>query len=132
MSFGKILQEIRRSRENLTQRDVAKEIGMDFSYYSKLENDRMESKPTRETIDKIAIGLKCTQEELNRLLSAAGKATQEIEEAARIVNKNPELGAPLGKLFKAAINFSPEKINKIAERVEREALKEKIKNSEKK
>lgn len=128
MTFGKTLQKIRRSKE-ITQRDVAKAIGMDFSYFSKLENDRFDSKPTRETIDKIADALTCTFEERNELLASAGRVTQEIEQAARIANENPQMRQPLGKLFRAAIHLSPERLNKLAEEVEQETKKNQSQNS---
>lgn len=107
----------------MTQRDVANNIPMDYSYYSKLENDRFDSNPTRETIDKIAKALDCTDEEKNDLLAAAGRATQEMEQAARVANANPEMRKPLNKLFQAAINLSPERLDKIAKEVEKEAQK---------
>ena len=122
MTFGKTLQKIRRFKE-LSQRDVAKAIGMDFSYFSKLENDRLDSKPTRETIDKIAEALRCTEEERNELMAAAGRATQEIEHATRVANENPKMRQPLGKLFRAAIHLSPERLSKLAEEVELETKK---------
>jgi transcriptional regulator with XRE-family HTH domain len=122
MSFGKTLQKIRRSKD-MTQRDVANIIPMDYSYYSKLENDRFDSNPTRETIEKIAKALNCSDEEKNDLFASAGRATEEIEQASFIASKNPEMRKPLGKLFKAAINLSPERLDKLAEEVEAETQK---------
>ncbi len=122
MTFGKTLQKIRRAKD-MTQRDVANDIPMDYSYYSKLENDRFDSNPTRETINKIAKALKCTDEEKNDLLAAAGRTTQEMEQVTRIANANPEMRKPLNKLFKAAINLSPERLDKLAAEVEEESQK---------
>lgn len=122
MTFGKTLQKIRRAKD-MTQRDVANGIPMDYSYYSKLENDRFDSNPTRETIDKIAKALKCTDEEKNDLLAAAGRTTQEMEQVTRVANANPEMRKPLNKLFKAAINLSPDRLDKLAAEVEEEAKK---------
>lgn len=124
MTFGKTLQKIRRTKD-MTQRDVANKIPMDYSYYSKLENDRFDSNPTRETIEKIGKALKCSDEELNDLLAAAGRTTQEMEQATRIANANPEMRKPLSKLFKAAINLSPERLDKLAAEVEEESRKSK-------
>ena len=122
MTFGKTLQKIRRAKD-MTQRDVANDIPMDYSYYSKLENDRFDSNPTRETIDKIAKALKCTDEEKNDLLAAAGRTTEEMEQVTRVANANPEMRKPLNKLFKAAINLSPDRLDKLAAEVEEEARK---------
>ncbi|HJQ24675.1 MAG TPA: helix-turn-helix transcriptional regulator [Blastocatellia bacterium] len=115
MSFGNTLQRIRRSKE-MTQREVAKKIGMDYSYFSRLENDRFDSKPTRETIDKIAEALECSEEERGELLAEAGRINQELEEVARIASKRPELG----QLFQAAVKLPPEKIDEILKQVHSE------------
>ena len=52
MTFGQILQKIRRAKGK-TQRDLADLIGMDYGYYSRIENDKFDYKPSRETIEKI-------------------------------------------------------------------------------
>jgi transcriptional regulator with XRE-family HTH domain len=128
MTFGKTLQKIRRKKE-MSQREIAKKINMDFSYFSKLENDRFESKPTRETIEKIAQALNCTEEEKNELLAAAGRMNEEVEQVARLVNENPEKSLPLGKLFRAAVHLSPERLKELSAAVEAEAEKIITKNT---
>jgi transcriptional regulator with XRE-family HTH domain len=115
MSFGKTLQRIRRDK-GVTQREVASEIEMDYSYFSRLENDRFDSQPTRETIEKIAGALKCTNEERGELLAEAGRIHQDIEKAARIASKRPELG----QLFQAAAKLPPERIDEILKQVNAE------------
>ena len=112
----------------MSQRDIAKKIIMDASYFSKLENDRFGSKPTRETIDKIAEALNCTEEEKNELLASAGRINEEVEQVARLVNENPEKGHPLGKLFRAAVHLSPERLKALADEVEAEAKEIPAKN----
>lgn len=129
MTFGKTLQKLRRLKE-ITQRDVAKKINMDFSYFSKLENDKLDSNPTSDTIDKIATALECTEEEKNELLASAGRATQEMKQASRIVSENPQMRQPLGKLFRAAIHLTPERLNQLAEEVERETRNNQTQNLE--
>ena len=131
MTFGKTLQKIRRLKE-MSQREIAKKINMDFSYFSKLENDRFDSKPTRETIDKIAQALNCTEEEKNELLAAAGRNNEEVEQVVRLVNENPEKSHPLGKLFRAAIHLSPERLKELSADVEAEAAKITSENSQRK
>lgn len=115
MSFGKTLQRIRVAK-GMTQREVAHEMGMDYSYFSRLENDRFDSNPTRETIDKIAEALKCTDKERGELLAQAGRLNQDMEKVARIASKRPELG----QLFQAAVKLSPEKIDEILQKVNAE------------
>lgn len=115
VTFGKTLQRIRRSK-GVTQRDVAQKIDMDYSYFSRLENDRFDSKPTRETIEKIAEALECTDEERGELLAAAGRIDEELENAARIAGGQPKLG----RLFKAVVQLPPEKIDDIMRKVDEE------------
>jgi transcriptional regulator with XRE-family HTH domain len=115
MSFGKTLQRIRVAK-GMTQREVAHEMGMDYSYFSRLENDRFDSNPTRETIDKIAEALKCTDEERGELLAQAGRLNEDMEKVARIASKRPELG----QLFQAAVKLSPEKIDEILRKMKAE------------
>ena len=115
MSFGNTLQQIRRAK-GMTQREVAQKIGMDYSYFSRLENDRFDSKPTRDTIDKIAEALECSEEERGGLLAEAGRINQELEEAVRVASKRPELG----QLFQAAVKLPPDKIDEILKQVNSE------------
>jgi len=115
MTFGKTLQRIRRDKD-MTQREVAQAIEMDYSYFSRLENDRFDSNPTRETIDKIAEALKCTEDERRELLAAAGRMDEELEKAARIAGERPALG----KLFRAAVRLPLGRIEQLADQVEAE------------
>jgi len=66
--FGEILREKRRAL-GLSQRRLAELVGVDFSYISKLENNRLAA-PAAETIARIAEMLSCPPEEL---LAAARK-----------------------------------------------------------
>jgi transcriptional regulator with XRE-family HTH domain len=119
MTFGKVLQRIRRSK-GMTQREVAKKIGMDFSYFSRLENDRFDSNPTSETIGKIADALECNGGERDELIVAAGRITEELEKEAREANKNPEV---VLKLFRSAIQLAPEKLAQYAKKMEADVKK---------
>lgn len=74
VSFGSLLREKRRSAK-ISQRELAGRIGVDFSYISKLENDRL-SPPAAETILAIAKVLDAPSEEL---LSAAGKIPTDVQ-----------------------------------------------------
>jgi len=71
--FGEILREKRRE-SRLSQRSLAERVGVDFSYISKLENDRTPP-PAAETIIKISAVLGCTSEEL---LAAAKKIPSDV------------------------------------------------------
>src|SRR5438132_936304 len=50
-AFGPLLRELRRSK-NVSQRELAQQVGVDFSYVSKVENDRLPP-PAADTIVKI-------------------------------------------------------------------------------
>ena len=70
---------IRTSRKNkgYSQRELAKLIGLDFTYLSKLENDRAEYAPKEEIIRKLARHLELDEEEL---IFLAGRIPQKEEE----------------------------------------------------
>lgn len=126
MSFGKTLQEIRR-RKGKTQREIANAISMDYSYYSKLENDRLDSKPTRETVDKISAALGCDDDEKNELLLSAGRTSEEFEQVAKVVSEDPEKSGSFNRLFKAALDLTPDKLEEIVRDAEKEVRKLKAK-----
>ncbi len=81
-TFGQILKEARRAK-NISQRDLADKVGVDFSYISKLENDRMPP-PSAETLIKMAEILKEPQD---LFLATAGRLDSEIKD---IITGNPE------------------------------------------
>jgi len=77
-TFGQRIQRLRREH-GLTQRQVAAELGIDFTYLSKLENDRGEP-PGEDTVRRLAAVLQ-TDEEM--LLALAGKVPPELRERAQ-------------------------------------------------
>ncbi|HEX2846249.1 MAG TPA: helix-turn-helix transcriptional regulator [Chitinophagaceae bacterium] len=81
-SFGQILKEIRRSK-NISQRELAVNAGVDFTYISKLENDRLPP-PAADTIAKLAAHLD-TPEEV--FFAASGKMNNEIRD---VITSSPE------------------------------------------
>lgn len=75
-TFGQTLKEIRRSKD-ITQRQLATAVGVDFSYISKIENDRMPP-PAADTIVKICEVLDVPPDDL---LAMTGKMPTPIKEA---------------------------------------------------
>lgn len=75
-TFGQVLKEIRRSKD-VTQRELAAAVGVDFSYISKIENDRMPP-PAADTIVKICEVLGVPPDDL---LAMTGKMPTQIKEA---------------------------------------------------
>ena len=70
-TVGQRIREIRRER-NLTQRELANRVGLNFTYLSRVENDRLDAgqTPREETIQKIALAL---DTDLDELLLLAGR-----------------------------------------------------------
>jgi transcriptional regulator with XRE-family HTH domain len=74
-SFGHKLRETRRLR-GISQRELADKVGVDFSYISKLENDRLPP-PAADTIVKICEVLDVPSDEL---LAVTGKMPTDVKE----------------------------------------------------
>ena len=64
-TVGQRIREIRKSR-NLTQRELADRVGINFTYLSRVENDRLddEQTPREETLQRIAKALEADPDEL--------------------------------------------------------------------
>lgn len=75
MSFGQTLRETRRAR-GVTQRELAERVGVDFSYISKLENDRLPP-PAADTVEKMAQVLDAAPDDLLALTGKVPSAVQE-------------------------------------------------------
>jgi transcriptional regulator with XRE-family HTH domain len=74
--FGQKLRECRRSA-GISQRELAKQIGVDFSYISKIENGRLPP-PAADTIVKICQVLGVESEDL---LALTGKIPSKVQES---------------------------------------------------
>lgn len=77
-AFGEYIQRIRRAR-NITQRDLATDLAIDFTYLSKLENGRGEP-AGEELIRRMADKLDLDAE---KLLALAGKVPPELRQIAQ-------------------------------------------------
>ena len=64
-TVGQRIREIRKER-NLTQRELAEKVGINFTYLSRVENDRLDDDqtPREETLQKIARALDTDADEL--------------------------------------------------------------------
>jgi len=74
-TFGQLLRDLRRSKE-VSQRELAAKAGVDFSYISKLENDRLPP-PAADTVMRICEVLGVPP---NELLAVAGIVPSEMKE----------------------------------------------------
>lgn len=74
-TFGQLIREARKQHE-YSQRELAKLIGVDYTYLSKLENDHAGYPPSEEVIESIAHHLNLDSQELKQL---AGRITPDVE-----------------------------------------------------
>jgi HTH-type transcriptional regulator, competence development regulator len=79
LTFGQRLRQLRRER-SLTQRQLAERTGVDFTYLSKLENDRLDHTPSLKTLRALAEALDA--DELD-LMEYADKVPPFFEAIAR-------------------------------------------------
>ncbi len=80
-TFGQTLKNLRRSK-GITQRELASAVGVDFSYISKVENNRMPP-PAADTIVKICETLGIPPD---KLLAMTRKMPTPVKEA---ISENP-------------------------------------------
>jgi transcriptional regulator with XRE-family HTH domain len=72
-TFGSLIRQARKDK-GLSQRELAKKVGVNYTYLSKLENDHAGTPPSEEVITKIADNLALNAQELQYL---AGRITPE-------------------------------------------------------
>ncbi len=89
-TFGQRLKEIRRAK-SISQRLLAEKVGVDFSYISKIENDRLPP-PAAATIERICGVLKIPNEEL---MTGSGKMSEDLKE---FITSTPEAMRLLSEL----------------------------------
>jgi transcriptional regulator with XRE-family HTH domain len=81
MRFGQLFKEL-RSRTGMGIKKLAPDLGVSYSYLSKLENN--EVTPSEDFVNRAATYFKCDR---NRLLLSAGKIPPEV---LRILQEHPE------------------------------------------
>jgi transcriptional regulator with XRE-family HTH domain len=97
LTFGQTIRQLRRA-QRLTQRDLAESVqalGLkaDFTYISKIENDRLEVPPSEALIRGLA---RILETDAEVLLEQAGKFDQKALQA--VVAEMPEAGVLLRRL----------------------------------
>ncbi len=94
--FGTKLRELRQAK-GLTLRALAEAAGVDFTYLSKIENDRVEHLPSADTIRDLAQALEV---DAMKLLQLANKVPPELaklagnEKARRFFQRAQEIASP--------------------------------------
>ena len=75
-TFGEKMKELRKAKR-ITQRDLAERVGVDFTYISKIENNKLTA-PAEDTIRKIAEILDTDADDFVVLARKVPKDLQEI------------------------------------------------------
>jgi transcriptional regulator with XRE-family HTH domain len=93
MSFGERIRELRKAK-NLTLRDVAKRVKVNFTYISKIENHKLDfgEYPSEDLIRKLAKVLDADEDEL---LLLAKKIPEDIKQ--RVLDR-PDAFRKIAKL----------------------------------
>lgn len=91
MTFGDKIRELRK-RKRLSQRDLAEKVGIDFTYLSKIENNKVPP-PSSEVIRKLSREL---ESDLEGLLTLAPKVSQ--KDIRKAVAQDSRVGILFRKL----------------------------------
>ncbi len=109
LTFGQTIRQLRRT-QRLTQRELAESaqaLGLkaDFTYISKIENDRLDVPPSEALIQGLA---RILETDAEALLDLAGKFNQKALQ--KVVAEMPEAGVLLRRL--QARKFSQKQLQK--------------------
>jgi transcriptional regulator with XRE-family HTH domain len=109
--FGITLKKLRREK-NITQRDLANRVDVDFTYISKMENGKLENSPSEAIIRKIAIELDFDADKLillaNKIPENMRKTIVDDNLAIEFLRKMDDLSEEQRKKIREFI----EKVNK--------------------
>lgn len=100
MTFGERVRELRRAK-NLTLRDVASKVDIDFTYLSKIENGKLDFSdyPSEKLIRKLGNVLGC---DVDELLLLAEKMPDEIRK--RVIER-PDVFRKIARLDDEALDW---------------------------
>ncbi|MBC6420310.1 MAG: helix-turn-helix transcriptional regulator [Hormoscilla sp. SP5CHS1] len=94
-TFGKVIRQARRDK-GYSQRELAKLIGVNYTYLSKLENDHAGYPPSEEVIECLGRHLELDEVELKYL---AGRIAPEDEEVFKeLVKRYKQMPALLRRM----------------------------------
>lgn len=92
MTFGNHIKTLRKKRR-MTQRELADQLGVNFTYISKIENDKLEVLPSEDLIRRMAGVLAADAEEL---LDLAGKL--DLKQLQQVAKDVPQAGVLLRRI----------------------------------
>lgn len=105
--FGTTIKNLRKERQ-ITQRDLAEKVGVDFTYISKIENDRLENPPSEKTIIEIAKVLEADADELILLAKKVPESIRDVivddDLATAFLRKVSQMSPEQRKKFKDFID----------------------------
>src|SRR5207244_2732679 len=81
MEFGRRLRELRKQK-NISQRDLATQVAVDFTYLSKIEGGRL-APPSEDVIRRLAQALDTDENELINLAGKIPKDRKAVREESR-------------------------------------------------
>lgn len=113
-TFGKKIKELRKSKD-LTLKQLSDKSGIELTYLSKLENDKLNSLPSEETINKIVGALGLDNKVKDDLFILAKKIPSDYKED--FINK------PMFAIYRSSKGLSDEEMMKIAEEIEEKKKK---------
>jgi transcriptional regulator with XRE-family HTH domain len=96
VTFGQRLRQLRKGK-NLTLRNLAEAAGVDFTYLSKIENDKPSYSPGADTIRTLAAVLGVDPLELLQLADKVPPELQGVSEdakARRFFSRAQEIASP--------------------------------------
>lgn len=102
MHFGALLRQ-RRLDAGLTQRELARRTGMDFTYLSKIETGIV-APPDEGRIVSLARGLGLGDQDLRHLVELAQAARVSNEDLKAAIIRNPEVGALLRRVARQPLS----------------------------
>ena len=108
MRFGDRLRELRQAK-NLSQRDLGEQVEVNFTYISKIENEKLDFAqfPGEELIRKLAKALEADEDEL---LILAEKIPEQIKKR---VMERPDA-------FRKFAKLDDEKLNRLLDEIDDE------------
>lgn len=112
MNFGETIKRLRKELR-FTQRELAEKLNVNYTYISKIENNKLEAPPSQELIRKMA---EILDTDPNSLLDLAGKL--DLKRLQQIASETPEAGTVLRRIQET--NLSDEQWREIGRIVDDE------------
>lgn len=106
MSFSDTIKELRKKKE-MTQRQLADELNVNFTYISKIESGKLDVPPSEDLIRKMA---RVLESDADYLLDLAGKF--DLKQLQQVAMDKPEVGAILRRIQSGITDKQVKKVSK--------------------